>query len=183
MDKVGAKLRDARVARGMSVEDVAQETRIPRATIAALEDGDAAALPAPVFVRGFVRSIARALGLDDTALVRELERHQRQAAIALGADLGPSRARPRSRPATDEPLLPLAGSTRHLAKASPLRGGYLVLLLVAMGLLVAAWLMVGAKHARQPSTTNAAPNAPAIQERVDGVSSIVDTVDGTTRLR
>ncbi len=183
MDKVGAKLRDARVARGMSIEDIAQQTRVPRAAIVALETGDADALPAAVFVRGFVRSIAQALGIDGAPLVRELEQRQREA--ELGHAGTQRREARRARPATDEaPILPLAGSTRHMARGSAMRGGYLVLLLVAVGLLVAAWLMVGGKHAGQlQPTTTADPNVPAIQERVDGVSSIADTVDGTTRLR
>jgi cytoskeletal protein RodZ len=66
---VGADLRTAREQRGMSVADLAERTKISPRILRALETGDAAALPAPVFVRGFVRAYAREVGLDPDHIV------------------------------------------------------------------------------------------------------------------
>ena len=55
---VGQTIRAARERKGLSTAAVASTTRILHATIVAIEGDDYAALPSPVYVRGFVRSIA-----------------------------------------------------------------------------------------------------------------------------
>jgi transcriptional regulator with XRE-family HTH domain len=59
-------LRAGRFAKGLSIEDVARITKIPARTLDKLETGDHAGLPADVFVKGFVRNFARAVGLDES---------------------------------------------------------------------------------------------------------------------
>ena len=68
--RLGEELRDARVAMGLSLDDVAAALRIRRVYLVALEEGRARDLPAPAYAIGFVRSYARALGLDDNEMVR-----------------------------------------------------------------------------------------------------------------
>lgn len=68
--RLGEELRDARMAMGLSVEDVAAALRIRRVYLLALEEGRARDLPAPAYAVGFVRSYARALGLDHDEIVR-----------------------------------------------------------------------------------------------------------------
>src|SRR5580704_8053317 len=64
-------LRQGRARRGMTVDDVCRITKIQPRIVESLESGRFDRLPATVFVRGFVRSIARCVGLDaDEALVR-----------------------------------------------------------------------------------------------------------------
>ena len=72
MESVGARLRAARLSRGMTVDEVAQITKLPKASLELLENDDYNALPALVFVRGFVRSYAKTVGLDGDELVRRL---------------------------------------------------------------------------------------------------------------
>ncbi len=66
---LGVELRDARLGRGLSLDECQSATRISRRYLEALEDEDFEALPAPVFARGFLRSYAQYLGLDPTTLV------------------------------------------------------------------------------------------------------------------
>ncbi len=66
---IGMELRDARLARGVTIDDAQRATRISRRYLEALEAEDFAALPAPVFARGFLRSYAQFLGIDPTELV------------------------------------------------------------------------------------------------------------------
>jgi transcriptional regulator with XRE-family HTH domain len=61
---LGDHLREAREARGLSVETLAARTRIAPRVVLALESGSAEELPAPVYVRGFVRAYCRELDLD-----------------------------------------------------------------------------------------------------------------------
>jgi hypothetical protein len=66
-----AWLLAGRAARGMTREQIAQVTRIQLRIIERLEDGRFDELPADVFVRGFIRSYARCVGLSvDDALGR-----------------------------------------------------------------------------------------------------------------
>jgi len=173
----------------MSVEDIAQVTKIPRASVAALEVADHEALPALIFVKGFVRAYAGVVGLDPAAMVRQLEEQVRARELEREAQLDPrAHRRPRThrRTTADTQVLPLAAAaaTARRASGSGVRSGYVLLVVVAAGLLLAAWLMVGGT--RTPSSAangTAGPTTPAIQERVDGVSSITDDEAPRERLR
>ena len=66
---VGTYLAAARAAKGLSVEDVARQLKLSPAQVRALDADDHANLPSPVFVRGFLRSYARVVGVDITALL------------------------------------------------------------------------------------------------------------------
>jgi cytoskeleton protein RodZ len=60
---VGARLRKAREAAGLSIEDVSERLKMPVRVVQALEEEDWKRLGAPVFVRGQLRSYSRLLGL------------------------------------------------------------------------------------------------------------------------
>jgi cytoskeleton protein RodZ len=67
---IGAQLAAARKARKLDVDRVARELKLDVAVIKALENDDGAALPAPIFVKGYLRSYARLVGLPDEELIR-----------------------------------------------------------------------------------------------------------------
>lgn len=60
----GALLKRAREARGVELQDIAQQTKISPMHLRAIEAEDFDALPARVYVTGFLKQIAKALGLD-----------------------------------------------------------------------------------------------------------------------
>lgn len=62
---IGAQLRAAREARGLSLEQVAGETRIPQRHLVTIEKGEFSKLPARTYAIGFARTYARAVGLAD----------------------------------------------------------------------------------------------------------------------
>lgn len=70
--KVGEKLRDARLAQGMELSDIAARTRIPLRHLEAIEASDYSGLPSPTYAIGFVKAYARAVGADEVTLAREL---------------------------------------------------------------------------------------------------------------
>lgn len=70
--RLGATLREKRIAMGLSVADVAAQIRLAPRQIEALEADDLAHLPELPFVRGFVRSYAKLLQLDDQPLLATL---------------------------------------------------------------------------------------------------------------
>lgn len=81
IERVGDRLRAARLSAGLSLQDIAEKTRIPLRHLEALERNDYAALPSFTYAAGFVRAFARALGADEVSLARDLR-------IELGRDGG-----------------------------------------------------------------------------------------------
>ena len=69
---IGAKLRQERVDRGLTIDDIARETRIKPRFLEAIEAEDFDSLPGLVFARNFVRQFALTLKLDPDPLVSEL---------------------------------------------------------------------------------------------------------------
>ena len=69
---VGERLRAAREEKGLSLEDIAAQTRIPQRHLESLEKGDWDALPAPTYTVGFAKSYATAIGLDRAEIGEQL---------------------------------------------------------------------------------------------------------------
>lgn len=85
---LGEEFRSAREARSLSLSDVAERLHIRSVYLAAIEDEDWHVIGAPVYVRGFMRTYARFLGLDPEAAVARFS-----ATIPAGT---PATAAPRS---------------------------------------------------------------------------------------
>jgi len=66
----GTLLRSVREAQGMSLRDIGSATRISARYLEAIEADDHDHLPSATFVKGYLREIARTLGLDEAALVQ-----------------------------------------------------------------------------------------------------------------
>jgi transcriptional regulator with XRE-family HTH domain len=69
---VGERLRLAREEKGIPLDDIARQTRIPLRHLEHIERGEWAALPAVTYSVGFARSYATAVGLDGAAIGAEL---------------------------------------------------------------------------------------------------------------
>ena len=120
---VGALLKAAREEAGLTIADVAGHLKLSLPQLQALESDDFEHLPGPVFVRGFARSYARYLHMDEAPLLVALQRQL-----------------PRPAPAeqTGEP----SPSTTYEAKPLPWRligSGLIVLIVIAM----AGWWLWG----------------------------------------
>lgn len=71
---VGEKLSELRRERGKSLPDIESATKIMGRMLSALENERWDELPAPVYVRGYIRSYAQALGVDPEPLLAEYTR-------------------------------------------------------------------------------------------------------------
>lgn len=71
MPALGERFTAAREARGLSIAEVADQIRIRSIYLQAIEDSNWSAIGAPVYVRGFLRTYARFLGLDAEAAIAE----------------------------------------------------------------------------------------------------------------
>src|SRR5512146_3100090 len=72
-DSIGQQLQQARQARGISVQEAAQATRIRVHYRRALENDDRASLPSSVQGRGFLRNYASFLGIQFQPLLDQWE--------------------------------------------------------------------------------------------------------------
>lgn len=71
---IGAQLRQAREAAGISVEEAASDLRLSRSLLHSLEADDFQRLPPPIFTRGYLRNYAQLVGLDPEPLVAAYDR-------------------------------------------------------------------------------------------------------------
>lgn len=85
-EELGALLRSEREKKNIDISDAAGQLKINAKYLRALEEGDASALPHPVYTRGFIRSYAKFLGMDPE-----------EAREALGAAPGAASEKPAAR--------------------------------------------------------------------------------------
>jgi len=135
---VGERLRAAREEKGLSLEDIAAQTRIPRRHLEAIEGADWDRLPAPTYTIGFARSYASVVGLDRADIADQLR-----------GEMGGSRATP-----TAEVFEP-ADPARTMPKGLVIGAILVVIVLV----LVMSWL--SRRSLEQPDETAANTAAPA----------------------
>jgi cytoskeleton protein RodZ len=111
---IGDRLKEARVARGLSLADIAERTKISPPSLTAMERNQFARLPGGVFRRAYVRAFAVEVGLDVNALVRDYR----------------DRYEPEEVPVAPPPPRPAWGRRGAVA-------------LAAVGVLVVMWLLLG----------------------------------------
>ena len=70
---VGETLTEARYRAGLSVDELSERTRIRGTVIRSIEEDDYQACGGDIYVRGYVRAIAGAVGIDAQPLIREYD--------------------------------------------------------------------------------------------------------------
>jgi cytoskeletal protein RodZ len=86
----GEHLKREREMRGVSLEEISAATRISTRFLEALENEQWERLPGGIFNRGFVRAVARYLGLDEEGLVAEYaEATNDRPSVAVWVDTAP----------------------------------------------------------------------------------------------
>lgn len=118
---IGETLRAARRQQGRSLADAAAETRVRETYLAALEQEDFTSIGGDVYAKGFLRSYAKALGLDPEPLL-DAYRHE------FGAgDTGV--------PVTSQPVEPARSTRQPGMVVIVAAGGVVLLVLAVIGLL------------------------------------------------
>lgn len=68
---LGEKLRQAREERGVSISEVAEQTRISAQYLGCIENDDYRTLPGGIFNKGFVKSFAKVVGIDEQEALQD----------------------------------------------------------------------------------------------------------------
>jgi len=151
---LGERFRAAREQHGLSLSDVAEQIRIRSVYLAAIEEENWSAIGAPVYVRGFIRTYARFLGLDPEDSVAAFNERS-------GASVAPETSTGRSAAvvtpaARERGLSPLIWVASVVALALIALVVYLYFAPPKGGANVAA---TGAASAAPQATASAAPSA------------------------
>ncbi len=137
----GERLKRERELREVTLQEITSSTRIGPRFLEALENEDWEKLPGGVFNRGFVRSIARYLGLDEEALLGEYD-------LAHGAQVA----------AEELPEHKIISSPRWMPAAIVL--GALVLLAALLAAGFFAWRHFSAHRSAELQTSASPPLLP-----------------------
>ncbi|HMD37306.1 MAG TPA: helix-turn-helix domain-containing protein [Vicinamibacterales bacterium] len=160
---IGQTIRNARVRRGVSIEQLSHVTKISSTILRALEAEELDRIPGGVFTRGFIRSCARELGLDPESVVAAfVAQHGRVAGAVAGNEpdaIGHAAVIHADVEANDGPLL--SESSSNLAQ------------MIVIAIIVAAvgYLSV---HNRSDSALAASAPAPVVREIPVGTSGTID---------
>jgi len=106
---VGATLRQAREAKGLSLEDIKNSTQIMTRQLQEMEADDFSSFAAPIYAKGFIRLFARAVGIDPAPLVSEF----------AGQPMKPDSAAPAPKPVAAAPAAPAPTPAAPAAPAEP----------------------------------------------------------------
>jgi cytoskeleton protein RodZ len=148
MAAVGAYLREFRVKRGLSLEELGRMTRVAGRYLDALENDAFNALPAPVFTRGFIRAYCQAVGVSpDEALARYDGRDVREAQA-------PTSATPHTA------SVPAPQSEGEPRTRSAILVSFVLLVVLGVALFAVALVTQPAREQRVERTPPAAPAPP-----------------------
>lgn len=139
---IGQRLREAREAKGLSVEDIAAQTRIPTRHLTSLEESDWDKLPAATYSVGFAKNYAGAVGLDRNEISEQLR-----------TEMGGTRI-----PAAHPEIYETADPARTMPKGLVIGALALVVLVV----LALSWLSNRSMQADRPLAETGDATAPAV---------------------
>lgn len=107
MGTLGTYLSSAREAKGIDLHDAAQQTRISVHYLKAMEEEDFSRLPGEVFVKGFLKSYARFLNLDEGEVMKRYQALKPQPQPPSVAAEKPAEAKTAASPRPRKKDLPL----------------------------------------------------------------------------
>ena len=102
-ETIGQRLKKTRVYRHLTLEKVAEATRIRLQYLQALEADDFSAMPSPVQARGFLRNYAQYLDLDLDQIVEELRASQPEPEAEAEVIFEGDQTKPEPEPDVSEP--------------------------------------------------------------------------------
>jgi cytoskeletal protein RodZ len=167
-------LRAIREAKGISLRDIFERTRISAVNLEAIESGDFSKLPAPVSARTFIKTYARIIGVDSAPILNRYARYLeiRNAPKVAAETCESGDEPPKEIEEKEEP----APSTEASKKRWPLVLGFLVL----AGAIAAALIFLSGEPPKPVPETVAPPPAAPRGEQAEISIPAPETVQGKT---
>lgn len=151
----GSYLQKARLAKGMSIEEVMDYTRISKFVVEQIEADNLSKLPEPVFLKGFLKTFAEAVGADPAEVLRRYNR-------ALGKETQEPESKSEIQK-TEQAIRRVSYKTvkqpRNTRKRSGGLMGWLIVLVVGAALAVGIYYYVQHRKNTMPPEDQAATPA------------------------
>jgi cytoskeletal protein RodZ len=165
LTELGLRLQEARKEKGLSIEDVAEITKIQKRYLIGLEEGNYDIIPGKFYVRAFIKQYAEAVGLDPDQIFEE---YQNEIPSAIHDELPSQLSRVQSR----KKLSP--GSSKWVEWAPKALIGLFI-----VGALVLVYYLVQKYAGSSPDVVE---EDPAYQDRVNieqanGADLPVESID------
>jgi cytoskeletal protein RodZ len=165
MHELGAVLRKAREAKGMTLEDIQNQTKISRRYLEAIEEGDFTLIPGEVYLKGFIVNYANTVELDSKAILDEYYqlREQKENTAATIAELTEPK---QEHPVPESPMPVVSLPSIDIKKKTSAHFGWGVLIVTGF-ILIAAIVGVSIWQKRP------APEATDLEQESETLSATV----------
>jgi hypothetical protein len=160
---IGSSLREARMRQELDFAVLEERTKIRPKYLRALEDEQFDILPAPTYVKGFLRSYAEALGLDGQPFVDEYNSR-----FAVGDDEPVVRTR----------RMPVQQRHRRPVRESRIAVVALLAIAILTALVIAAWRFGGPEPETVPGLQPGGRDTIAVRANARRVNLVVSAVAG-----
>lgn len=164
MTELGTRLKEARTAKGYSLEDLQAMTKIQKRYLAGIEDGNYSMMPGPFYVRAFIKQYADAVGLNAEEL---LESYKQEVPTSSNEEvLQNMKAAPNRRK-------PISKSSSRVSEFVPM----IVVALFFILALVIFWYFYQNIAQNGDSTSEKEEAVPVFQENPEENTPVVDQED------
>jgi cytoskeleton protein RodZ len=164
---IGTYLNQVRQEQNLSLEAISEKTYIPLRLLKAIETAQEQPLPEPVFVQGFIRRYADALGLDGVDLSQKFPVHITPLPITTAATAISSSPEPRPKAAAESryrssaPVDEVAGTPRRQAEPAAYIPYIAAAALLAFGgIAMAVVKAISSRPSSRPEPTAVLPQQP-----------------------
>lgn len=128
LTELGTRLKEARLSKGYSLDDLQEITKIQKRYLVAIEEGNYSIMPGTFYVRAFIKQYADAVGLDAEEILDEFKKeipHQQKEEVAQSISQSPTRRKLSTR------------STNRLLETMP----KIIVGLFIIVILIASWFL------------------------------------------
>lgn len=165
MTELGTRLKEARMSKGYSLEDLQEKTKIQKRYLSAIEEGNYSVMPGTFYVRAFIKQYAEAVDLDATDLLEtyksELPTTKAAETLGTGATIQKGTATSDSRRRST--VAKASGTNKKFSEVIP---KFLVALCIIIIIAVIAYLVMN-----QPKDNALETKAPATTQENKAVST------------
>ncbi len=163
LQAIGTYLSEVRLEQDRSLEDIAAKTYIPLRLLKALEAGQEKILPEPVFIQGFIRRYADALGLNGLELAQQFPIE------TASTEPDPKFDSQRERV---EPANPIYQPSSWGEEKTAARPSWLYWIAGLVGLLAIVSLLNGLLKSKPPQTAAVKPQSTASSSTATGIAPV-----------
>ncbi len=123
MTELGARLKEARLEKGYSLDDLQEITKIQKRYLVGIEEGNYASMPGSFYVRAFIKQYAEAVGLNPNEILKQ---YQNEIPVSQVSDVAQSFSQNHNR----RKLVNTASSSRVMESVPKIIVGLFVVVII-----------------------------------------------------